>query len=278
MRKIIDGRKYDTETATKLAEIKRDQGDSLRFYEEALYRKRTGEYFMYGHGGGMSRYSRYVPEAGMSGPGEAITPVSADQAREWASKELSTDGYEEIFGEVSEGEPVEEGASAVMAVRVSPATRERLRRLAWGSDSTQGAVLDGIVADAASRRDAVERHSRVKMPRPAVVIERAGDLCLYPAHVKVEAGGITVVSDDLRQGDSVRLARALMALGADLGSRRDLLRLLLTIELRGIGVESRDRREAAEETLARVDYMVEGVMTDAEVERRLAEAGLPAQG
>lgn len=152
MRKIIDNRKYDTETARKLAEVSHGAQSDFKHYEETLYVKRTGEHFLYGYGHAASKYAEYVDGGGW-GAGERIIPLTYAEAREWAERELDADEYEEIFGEVPEGDD----ESVTVSLRIKASTRELLRRMAWGSDSTQGAVLDGIVADAASRRDAVGR-------------------------------------------------------------------------------------------------------------------------
>lgn len=113
------------------------------YYEETLYRKRTGEYFLYGYGHGDSKYAKQV--CGDFGPGSDIIPLSYEQARAWAERDLSADEYESAFGEVTEdgGE-----SDVVISVRVSPATRERLRRMAAETGRSQGAILDELVAKA----------------------------------------------------------------------------------------------------------------------------------
>ena len=68
-----------------------------------LYRKRGGEYFLYGKGGAATKYSNEVKSnPSTRAAGEKITPLSTRQAMEWAEKFLSVEEYESIFGEVSE--------------------------------------------------------------------------------------------------------------------------------------------------------------------------------
>ena len=143
MKKIINGRKYDTTTAEEVAESSHSYKSEYDYYEETLYRKRTGEYFLYGYGHGDSKYAKQV--CGDFGPGSDIIPLSYEQARAWAERELSADEYESAFGEVTEdgGE-----SDVVISVRVSPATRERLRRMAAETGRSQGAVLDELIAKA----------------------------------------------------------------------------------------------------------------------------------
>ena len=55
MKKILGGKKYDTETACVVGNY--GNGNSgFGTCSETLYRKRTGEFFLYGEGGPMSKY------------------------------------------------------------------------------------------------------------------------------------------------------------------------------------------------------------------------------
>lgn len=101
MKKIIDGRKYDTETAKYLGSSTYSNPSNNHYRHEELYRKKNGEYFLYGEGGSSSVYASQL-DVNFWGSGEAIIPMTDDEARKWAEKELSVDEYEEIFGEVEE--------------------------------------------------------------------------------------------------------------------------------------------------------------------------------
>lgn len=102
MKKIINGKKYDTETATRVGYWDSDYSrNDFNWYEEILFRKRTGEYFLYGNGNAMSPYCRSV-DYNTWCEGERITPMSESSAREWAENKLSCEEFEEIFGEVEE--------------------------------------------------------------------------------------------------------------------------------------------------------------------------------
>ncbi len=100
MRRIINGKKYDTETAELMAEYKISNRRDFNFLEEELYRKKTGEFFLYGEGGANSKYREEVALNEWSG-GEAITPLSEDEAKRWVEA-YADDEYEAIFGEVEE--------------------------------------------------------------------------------------------------------------------------------------------------------------------------------
>ena len=106
MKKIINGKLYDTTTAREVASCYHGEGPrDFRYYSEALYRKRTGEYFLAGEGGPMSKYAKSAGQNSWTG-GEGITPLSYSEATEWAEHEMDADDYEAEFGPVSEDETV----------------------------------------------------------------------------------------------------------------------------------------------------------------------------
>ena len=101
MKKIINGKKYDTETATKIGEYSNGYSTSdFHYIDETLYRKKTGEFFLYGEGGPMTRYSHACGD--LRGYGDAFIPMSDEETRKWAEEHLDVDYFEEIFGVVEE--------------------------------------------------------------------------------------------------------------------------------------------------------------------------------
>lgn len=100
MRKIINGRMYDTETAQFLAEWEAHK-HNFNWVRERLYRKKTGEYFLHGEGGPASCWGQQVDNNSYTG-GEDIVPMSEANARAWAEKHLDADTYIQIFGPVEE--------------------------------------------------------------------------------------------------------------------------------------------------------------------------------
>lgn len=102
MKQIINGRMYNTETAKEVGNYSSYGGwRDFSHYEESLYKKKTGEFFLYGEGGPMTEYA--VPE-GLNcwSGGSKIIPLTLDEAKTWAEKNLDADEYIEIFGEVEE--------------------------------------------------------------------------------------------------------------------------------------------------------------------------------
>ena len=101
MKKIINGKKYDTDTAKPVVEWNNGRNyTDFGWCSETLYRKRTGEFFLHGQGGARSIYGKWVGDCVCNG--EDISPLSLEEAKEWAEENLSADKYEEIFGEVEE--------------------------------------------------------------------------------------------------------------------------------------------------------------------------------
>ena len=101
MKKIINGRRYDTDSAKEMADYSYSTRGDFQHYVETLYRKSTGEYFLHGIGGPASRYAEAVGLNSWSG-GERIMPMTLEEAQDWAEKHLDGDEYEKIFGAVDE--------------------------------------------------------------------------------------------------------------------------------------------------------------------------------
>lgn len=101
MKKIINGRLYDTETAKELAAVDNGYGVGNAFYSKtALFQKKTGEYFIYGEGGPMSEYGDSVGYNRTWGC--RFEPVDEFDAQKWVEKNCDGDTYIDLFGDVDE--------------------------------------------------------------------------------------------------------------------------------------------------------------------------------
>ena len=101
MEKIINGKFYSTETAKAMGSY--DNGLGIRDFnalEETLYRKKTGEFFLYGKGGANTQYAESMGNGRTSG--EDIIPLTEEGAREWAEAHLTVKEYIAIFGKPEE--------------------------------------------------------------------------------------------------------------------------------------------------------------------------------
>jgi len=142
MKKIIKGRKYDTDTAKVLGSWE-NMLDVMDFnhFSETLYLKRNGEFFIYGKGNGASKYATSVGNNSWSG-GSAIIPMTYEAAREWAEAHLDAEDYEAAFGEVSE----DGDEDVVISVRVSASSKMLLDRYCAQHGEKKGEVLDRLIA------------------------------------------------------------------------------------------------------------------------------------
>lgn len=101
MRKIINGKMYNTETATQIVEWNNGRYGDFDFCSQTLYRKRTGEYFLYGEGGPSSIYASPAGNNGYTS-GKAIVPITEKTARKWMEERADVDEYIAEFGEPEE--------------------------------------------------------------------------------------------------------------------------------------------------------------------------------
>ena len=101
MKKIINGKRYNTDTATLIGSTGHGYPGDFEYWAEELYLKKTGEFFLYGEGGPMSKYSRRIGDNEWSG-GEEIRPLSLKEAQEWAEEHLNAEEYEQVFGKIEE--------------------------------------------------------------------------------------------------------------------------------------------------------------------------------
>ena len=101
MKKIINGRKYDTDTAKIIDSYNNGLPcNDYAYFSEALYQKATKEFFVYGHGGAGSHY-KVCSGNGVTG-GDAIIPLSESEAKKWVEINSTTEIYEELFGKFEE--------------------------------------------------------------------------------------------------------------------------------------------------------------------------------
>lgn len=101
MKQIINRKIYDTKTAKWVYEYTSNYYPSdFNYYEEDLYQKKTGEFFLSGRGGAMTKYSEKVGTAYTNGYG--IIPLTEEEAMDWVERYSDTDTFIELFGEPEE--------------------------------------------------------------------------------------------------------------------------------------------------------------------------------
>ncbi|MEH2512244.1 hypothetical protein V1291_003598 [Nitrobacteraceae bacterium AZCC 1564] len=91
MKKIIDGKRFDTETATKVDSLTSDCNPGDGFFEDTqIYRTKNGNWFLAGRGGLASRW-------GGCGESGGIRPIDASEAQKFLEREGNVAAIEEYF-------------------------------------------------------------------------------------------------------------------------------------------------------------------------------------
>ena len=124
MKKIINNKVYNTKTAKELAVWNNDYAvNDFNHACETLHIKKTGEFFLHGEGGPMSKYARvaYGSTNSWTG-GELIIPLSYEEAQKWAEEKLDGREYETIFG-------VPEDGDVYINIKISTKAKAKLDQL-----------------------------------------------------------------------------------------------------------------------------------------------------
>jgi len=96
MRRVINGKVYDTETATRVDYYQFSGGNDFRYMREDLYVTKKGNWFIEYEGGPMSKY---VVDAGNGSRcgSDGIKALTANEAYDWLEKNECTNAIEEYF-------------------------------------------------------------------------------------------------------------------------------------------------------------------------------------
>ena len=150
MKKRIDTLLYDTDTAKKIASYEAPYPRSdIQYYEEELYKKRTGEYFLYGSGNARSPYAEQVyGETSAWEDGEKIVPLSYEEAQKWFEKannendELATDEvYEKEFGTIKSDTSKKEQ----QIFRLSKTAIQKVERMEQKQGKTKSEIVENLI-------------------------------------------------------------------------------------------------------------------------------------
>ena len=139
MKKIINGRLYDTETAKELGNDSYSNRRDFHYWSETLFQKRTGEFFIYGEGGPASKYAESVGMNEWTG-GERIIPLNYEKAQEWAEKHLDADEYIAIFGE-----PEDNDSKQTLSLSISSAAVTKAKQEAAKAEITLSEYIESLI-------------------------------------------------------------------------------------------------------------------------------------
>ena len=144
MNKIINGKRYDTDTAKEVGCWENmDDVRNFDYLGETLYRKRTGEFFLHCEGGARTPYASFSAD-GWAGRGEVLRPLSYGEACKWAEAYMTADEYEAVFGEVGEDE-----GNVPVTLSIPAAAKAELERRAAETGRTQSDIVASLIAASA---------------------------------------------------------------------------------------------------------------------------------
>ncbi|MBO5384495.1 MAG: hypothetical protein J6A30_09370 [Ruminococcus sp.] len=140
MKKVINHKVYDTETAKKYGEYEPNPYRSdFHWFCESLYQKKTGEFFLYGDGNAASPYSKSCGQNEWCGT-EIIRPLTYEEAQKWAEKHLDGDEYIRIFGD-----PEENSEKIALNLYIRKDTAEKLKQAAAKAGITVSEYIEGLI-------------------------------------------------------------------------------------------------------------------------------------
>ena len=141
MKKIINGKRYDTETAEYIGSTSWGDGPrDFNYWSEELYRMRTGEFFLHGEGGANSKYREEISMNSWSG-GERIIPLTDEEAREWAEEYLDSEAYEKLFTVTEE----EDTGKKIQSFSISGDVIAKLTRLSRAHGMSRSQIIEDLV-------------------------------------------------------------------------------------------------------------------------------------
>ena len=81
MKRIINGKIYNTDTATRIGNHVHSNAGDFQYEDTDLYRTKKGAWFICGEGGPLSRWSRSAGNSTFGGSG--IEAMTTGEALEW---------------------------------------------------------------------------------------------------------------------------------------------------------------------------------------------------
>ena len=141
MNKIINGKRYDTESAKEIACWQSTWDTrSVHYLEETLYRKRTGEFFLYSPCLREKSAYRYRDNKMAHDGMRIIVVLSYEQAKEWMEENADADEYEAVFGPVDE-----EAGNEPITLSLPASAKARLKAMSSQTGETQSAIVAALI-------------------------------------------------------------------------------------------------------------------------------------
>lgn len=101
MKKVINGKTYNTETASTIGFYSAPYSvNDHHYFKETLYKTKKGNFFLAGEGGGLTKYARQCGDSVCYGDG--IIPLDPDSALSWVERNLNPELTEKLFSHMIE--------------------------------------------------------------------------------------------------------------------------------------------------------------------------------
>ena len=140
MIKVLNGKQYNTRTAKRLGSCYGGANNNdVDYWAETLYRTKSGNYFLHGEGGALTRYA--TVNGNDSGWGERIIPMAYDQAVKWAEDNLNGEEYIAAFGVPDDTRPT---------ISISPETKRKLDEMQSRTGKQQIQIVEELILKAYS--------------------------------------------------------------------------------------------------------------------------------
>lgn len=140
VKRIIDGKLYDTKQATLIAESRYEGASDDEHYKEALYRNDYGVLFLAAEGGVESFYAALLQD-GKPTRGTDVIPVTATEALRWLEDHDHLEEIETLFGK----QPQAGYETLPIDLRVSPKLKARIELMAAMENLTVNDWLSHLI-------------------------------------------------------------------------------------------------------------------------------------
>lgn len=137
MKKIINDKRYNTDTAKALAVSSCNIG-KISQVVETLYRKNTGEYFLHCEGGPATKYARFLGNNSWTS-GEMILPLTLSEAEAWSKDHISEEDFSRIFDHNYDPE------KKTITLRLSKAARRALKDMASEGNTSMSEIVEALI-------------------------------------------------------------------------------------------------------------------------------------
>ena len=142
MKKVINNKVYDTDTARLIADVPHTNiKGSEGACEQRLYLKKSGEFFLWLSGARSEVVSNMALDNGVHDRERHFYPISYEQARKWAESEMSADEWLELF------EPEEDDSTSQLAIKISTASYTKLKKAAQMESKTLRQKIEELIGE-----------------------------------------------------------------------------------------------------------------------------------